>query len=138
MRAAALLSVGILLVLLQSNLYLVLGPLGLHGATPSLVLPVIIFLGVHEPSMARGAVLAFALGHALDLMASAPMWLFTFVSVAVWWLARVAEPFIYVIAASGAVFGTAFGLQILCILCSTWCGRRDEPAPAADLHRPRE
>ena len=90
MRTAALLSVGVLLILVQSNLYLVLGPLGLHGATPSLVLPLIIFLGVHEPSMARGALLAFLLGHALDLSASAPMWLFTFASVAVWWLARVA------------------------------------------------
>lgn len=90
MRTAALLSVGVLLILLQSNLYLVLGPLGLHGATPNLVLPVIIFLGVHESSMARGASIAFVLGHALDLFASAPMWLFTFVSVAVWWLARVA------------------------------------------------
>lgn len=90
MRTAALLCVGILLILVQSNLYLVLGPLGLHGATPSLVLPVIIFLGVHESNMARGALIAFVLGHALDLFASAPMWLFTFVSVATWWLARVA------------------------------------------------
>jgi hypothetical protein len=40
-----------------------------------------------------------------------------------WWLARFVEPFIYVIAASGAVFGTAFGLQILCILASVWLGK---------------
>jgi len=40
-----------------------------------------------------------------------------------WWLARFCEPFIYVIAASGAIFGMAYGLQILCILASTWLGK---------------
>jgi mono/diheme cytochrome c family protein len=40
-----------------------------------------------------------------------------------WWLARFIEPFIYVIAASGAVFGASYGLQILCILASMWLGR---------------
>jgi hypothetical protein len=42
-----------------------------------------------------------------------------------WWLARFIEPFIYVIAASGAVFGAACGLQILCILASMWLARTD-------------
>jgi len=90
MRNAAFLATGILLILIQANLYRVLGWLHINGVTPSLVLPLIIFLGVHEASMARGALIAFALGYALDVMASAPMWLFTFVSVAVWWLSRVA------------------------------------------------
>ncbi len=89
MRNVALLVVGLLLLLLQSNLYLILGPLGLHGATPSLLLPLVVYLGVHEPSMARGASLAFALGYLQDLLASAPIMLFAFVMVAVWWLARV-------------------------------------------------
>ena len=40
--------------------------------------------------MPRGALLAFALGYALDLLASAPIGLFTFVYVAIWWLSRVA------------------------------------------------
>jgi rod shape-determining protein MreD len=90
MRVAALLLLGVLLLLVQCNLYLLMGGLGLHGATPNLLLPVIIFVGVHEPSMARGASIAFALGHALDLFACAPMWLFTFIFVAIWWLARIA------------------------------------------------
>ena len=90
MRNAAFLATGILLILIQANLYRVLGWLHINGATPSLVLPLIIFLGVHEASMARGALIAFALGYSLDVMASAPMWLFTFVTVAVWWLSRVA------------------------------------------------
>jgi hypothetical protein len=48
----------------------------------------------------------------------------TILDIGSWWLARYSEPFIYVIAASGAVFGTAFALQILCILGSTWFGKR--------------
>lgn len=90
MRNAAFLAIGLILILVQDSIYRLIGPLGLHGWTPSLVLPLVVFLGVHEPSMARGAVLAFVLGHALDLFASAPLWLFTFVYVALWWLARVA------------------------------------------------
>jgi rod shape-determining protein MreD len=90
MRNAAFLAVGILLILAQANLYRLLAPLGVHGSTPSLILPLVIFLGVYEHSMARGALLAFALGYALDLFASAPIGLFTFVSVAIWWLSRIA------------------------------------------------
>jgi rod shape-determining protein MreD len=95
--------VGFLLILIQSNLYRILGPLShvtlggsidlgkwLHGATPNLVLPLIIFLGVHEHSMARGALLAFGFGYTTDILSAAPMFLFAFVCVAIWWLARVA------------------------------------------------
>jgi hypothetical protein len=41
-----------------------------------------------------------------------------------WWLARISEPFIYVIAAAGAVFGLGLGLQILTIFASLWVGKR--------------
>ncbi|MFC1641173.1 rod shape-determining protein MreD [Myxococcota bacterium] len=92
MRNVALLAVGLLLVLAQTFLpTLVLGPLGLvHGWNPSLLLPLVVFLGVHEPSMVRGALLAFLTGHALDLLAAEPIWIFTFVYVSIWWLARLA------------------------------------------------
>lgn len=90
MRNAAFLGIGILLILLQGIIHQLLGPLSINGATPSLVLPLVIYLGVHEPSMPRGAMLAFALGYALDIFASAPIFLFTFVYVSVWWLSRVA------------------------------------------------
>ena len=89
MRNAAFLAFALALILLQANMNRLLAPIGLHGWTPSMVLPLVVFLGVHEPSMARGAVLAFVIGHALDLFASAPIGLFTFVYVALWWLARV-------------------------------------------------
>jgi rod shape-determining protein MreD len=90
MRSAAFLAVGVLLLIAQGNLYPVLGYFGLHGATPSFVLPLVIFLGVHETSMARGSLLAFALGYATDLLASAPIGLFSLMAVATWWLGRVA------------------------------------------------
>jgi len=100
MRNVATLAVGMLLLLAQSNMYRVVAvleavlPLSvsmhLHGAAPSLVLPLIVFLGVHEHSMARGALLAFGLGYATDILASAPIGLFSFIYVSIWWLARLA------------------------------------------------
>jgi rod shape-determining protein MreD len=90
MRNVAFLAVAVLLILLQANLYRLIGFLGIHGATPSLVLPLIVYLGVHEASMARGSLLAFGVGYALDVLAGAPIGLFTFASVAIWWLSRAA------------------------------------------------
>jgi len=97
MRSTAYFGVAVLLLLIQSNLFRVFGPLGtlvgarlVHGITPSLVLPLVVFLGVHEPSMPKGALLAFCIGYAEDLLSGAPVGLFTFISVAIWWLARVA------------------------------------------------
>jgi rod shape-determining protein MreD len=97
MRGAAFMGVAVLLVLVQSNLYRVLGPLGelfgtrwTHGLTPSLVLPLVVFLGVHEPSMSRGALLSFGAGYTQDALAGAPIGLFSFIYVAIWWLSRAA------------------------------------------------
>ena len=97
MRSAAYLGVAVLLLLIQSNLFRVLGPLGhvvgehwLNGATPSLLLTMVIFLGVYEPSMTKGAALSCAMGYALDIMGTAPTGLYGFVYVAIWWLSRVA------------------------------------------------
>jgi rod shape-determining protein MreD len=89
MRNVLFLSLGVLLILLQSNLFRVLQVTNLNGLTPSLVLPLVLFLGVHEHSMARGAVLTFLLGYLLDLFAGAPIGLFTFIYVSIWWLARI-------------------------------------------------
>jgi rod shape-determining protein MreD len=88
MRNFAFIGVGLLLILVQANLFRVLGPLGIHGATPTLVLPLVIFLGVHEPSMVRGASLSFVIGYLLDMLATAPIGLFTFVSVVMWLVSR--------------------------------------------------
>ncbi len=37
-----------------------------------------------------------------------------------WWLARLAEGFVYGIAAAGAVFGLVFGLQLFVVLVDLW------------------
>jgi rod shape-determining protein MreD len=83
-------AIGIALLLLQGNAFRILGLFPIAGLTPSLVLPLVLFLGVHESSMARGSLLSFGLGYATDLFAAAPIGLFTFTSVAIWWLSRVA------------------------------------------------
>lgn len=41
-----------------------------------------------------------------------------------WWLARIAEPFIYVIAAAGAVYGLTLAVQLLSVAASLWSGRQ--------------
>ena len=102
MRDAAFIAIGVLLVLIQGNLYRFMAPLDLHGATPSIVLPLVIYLGVHEHSTARGALLSFVLGHLVDLFAGAPIGLFTFIYVVLWGLARIAG----IRLASQARFGT--------------------------------
>jgi len=55
---------------------------------PALVLPLILFMGVHEYSLARGAAVAFALGYATDVLGIAPIGLYTFTYVATFVLAR--------------------------------------------------
>lgn len=90
MRTAVFLAVALVFMLVQASASGLVGLTGLHGWMPSLVLPLVVFIGVHELSMARGAFLAFVIGHVLDLLGSSPVWLFTFTYVALWWLARVA------------------------------------------------
>ena len=102
MRNTAFLLLGLGLLVLQSQLFRVvgvvaatcrelLGPLAawwVAGMTPSLLVPLIVYLGVHEYSLARGALLSFALGYLLDVVASAPLGLFTFISVSIFLIAR--------------------------------------------------
>lgn len=90
MRNTAFLGLGILLLVVQSNLFHLIGPLEIAGATPSLLLPLVIFMGVHEYSIARGAALSFLLGYLLDTFAASPVGLFTFISVATFVIARAA------------------------------------------------
>lgn len=104
MRNTAFFVAGVVLLLLQSNLFRLIGLLlrfvgwvvraqtDLHvpGLMPSLVLPLILFMGVHEYSMVRGAGIAFALGYLTDLIGVAPIGLYTSTYVAVYILARAA------------------------------------------------
>ena len=116
MRNTAFVAIGIAFLVVQANLFRLLAPIArmferlsaaLVGTSlapalpavhfvesllvaPNLILPLIVFTGVHEYSLARGAALAFVLGYALDLFAAAPVGLFTFVSVATFGLSRIA------------------------------------------------
>jgi len=103
-RNTAFFVAGIVLLLVQSNLFRVIDPLlrlagvivGLQedlvvpGLLPSLVLPLILFMGVHEYSLLRGAGVAFLLGYLTDLIGVAPIGLYTSTYVAIYVLARAA------------------------------------------------
>ncbi len=100
MRNTAFLAFGLGLIILQSNLFRIVGYLtqlqaalfdsfSIAGITPSLLLPLIVFMGVHEYALWRGAMLSFFLGYLLDVFASAPIGLYTFTSVAVFVMSRV-------------------------------------------------
>jgi len=90
MRNAAFFLTGLALLVIQANLYRLLDLVGHPGLIPSLVLPLILFMGVHEYSIVRGAVIAFALGYTTDVIGVAPIGLYTFTYVAVFLLARAA------------------------------------------------
>ncbi len=96
MRNTAFFFVGLGLLFLQSNLFrltrifehlvswvavslhVAQGPVSIPGLVPSLVLPLILFMGVHEYSLARGAGVAFALGYVTALLGIASVGLYTF------------------------------------------------------------
>ena len=104
MRNTAFFIAGVVLLLVQSNLFRLIGlfmraatwigradhDLSVPGLVPSLVLPLILFMGVHEYSLVRGAGVAFALGYLTDLVGVAPIGLYTSTYVAIYILARAA------------------------------------------------
>jgi len=90
MRNTAFFLAGMLLLLLQSNLFRFFSWVHVPGLVPSLVLPLILFMGVHEYSLARGAAVAFVLGYGTDLVGIAPVGLYTFTYVAIFVLVRAA------------------------------------------------
>ena len=90
MRNTAFLAIGVVLLIVQSNLFRLIGRLHIPGATPSLLLPLVVFMGVHEYSIARGAALSFLLGYLLDSFSGSPQGLFTFITVATFVVSRAA------------------------------------------------
>lgn len=105
MRHTAMFGFGFVLLLAQENFFRVTNVgvrvlQGLHvperyahmpGLVPALVLPLILFMGVHEYSLARGAGISFVLGYVTDLWGIAPVGLYAFTYVALFTLARVAS-----------------------------------------------
>jgi rod shape-determining protein MreD len=57
---------------------------------PALVLPLILFMGVHEYSLVRGALISFVIGYVTDVFGIAPVGLYTFTYVGTFVLARAA------------------------------------------------
>lgn len=90
MRNTVFFGAGIVLLLIQANLFRVTGWMHVPGLVPSLVLPLILFMGVHEYSLPRGASVSFVLGYATDLIGITPVGLHTFTFVAIFVLARAA------------------------------------------------
>lgn len=91
MRNTAFLLLGLALLLLQANTFRFLGGFDVPGLVPSLVLPLIVFMGVHDYSIARGVAVSFGLGYVTDLVGIAPVGLYTFSHVAIFLLARAAS-----------------------------------------------
>ncbi|MGZ3448186.1 MAG: rod shape-determining protein MreD [Polyangiales bacterium] len=90
MRYTAFLLLGLLLIVFQGESYHFLGPIAAKGFRPSLLIPLLVFLGVTETNLALGACVAFLLGYVLDVVGGAPIGLYTFSSVAVLALSRIA------------------------------------------------
>ncbi len=77
-------------VLLAYALLVSVGHASVARPIPSLVLPLILFMGVHEYSLPRGAAVAFAFGYVTDVLGIAPVGLYWFTYVATFVLARAA------------------------------------------------
>lgn len=102
MRNTAFFIAGVVLLIVQSNMFRLIAmcfrfiawvfrvhhDIEVPGLAPSLVLPLILFMGVHEYSLARGAAVAFALGYLTDLLGITPIGLYTSTYVAIFVLAR--------------------------------------------------
>ena len=88
MRYTAFLLLGLMLIVVQGELYLLLGSVGALGFRPSLLVPLLVWLGVTDTNLSLAAGIAFLLGYLLDVVGGAPVGLYTFVSVATLSLAR--------------------------------------------------
>jgi rod shape-determining protein MreD len=104
LRHLALLGLGLCLLLIQENFFratdavaLLLTRLGVAedyrawpGFVPGFALPLILFMGVQEYSLVRGAAIAFVFGYLTDLVGIAPIGLYTFTYVSLFAIARAA------------------------------------------------
>jgi rod shape-determining protein MreD len=108
-RNAALLLAGVLLLMAQTALGLILRS---DHLTPSLVLPMVLYMSVGEFSLARGVSVAFVLGYLTDLFSGGSLGLWTFTLVSVFLLARVAGLKLFL---HGVVFQTVLTFVASCV-----------------------
>ncbi len=146
MRFTAFFGAGLALLLLQSNLFraIVVAErvlsavlMGIHltdhevnvpGFVPQLVLPLVVYMGVHEYSLARGASVAFVLGYFTDLVGIAPVGLYTFTYVATFVLARAAGVRFaaqtrWMQVVLGLVFSLVHSIMVLILVAIFWKDR---------------
>ena len=90
MRYGAFFLAGFVLMIIQANLFRVIQWIHVPGLVPSLALPLVVYMGVREYPLAKGAATAFALGYGTDLIGMSPVGLYTFTYVGLYVLARTA------------------------------------------------
>ena len=57
---------------------------------PNAALTIVLYMGLHDHDLGRGALVSFGLGYMMDAFAGSPIGLFTFVSVAVFLISKLA------------------------------------------------
>ena len=113
MRYGAFFLAGFILMILQANLYRVTQWIHVPGLVPSLVLPFVVFMGVREYPLAKGAATAFALGYGTDLIGMSPVGLYVLARTAG---VRLAAQTIWMQLALGLGFAALESVTILVLL----------------------
>ncbi|MBN2804530.1 MAG: rod shape-determining protein MreD [Deltaproteobacteria bacterium] len=57
---------------------------------PNAAIIIVLFMGLHDHDLGRGAIVSFAIGYMMDSFAGSPIGLYTFVSVALFLISKVA------------------------------------------------
>ncbi len=57
---------------------------------PNAAITIVLYMGLHDHDLGRGAIVSFIIGYMMDSFAGSPIGLFTFVSVAVFLISKVA------------------------------------------------
>lgn len=111
MRYLPYLVVGVVLLIAVSALGTVLS---MREFTPSVILPIVIFLGVvpQEESLSGGVVVSFILGYLVDLFSGQTMGLHTFAMVATFLMSRAAS-FRFLLRGVVSQVGLVFAIALL-------------------------
>jgi rod shape-determining protein MreD len=85
-----------LAILLSAFVFLVLQSTLAHllpwdQVVPNAALVIALHMGIHDYSTGKGAILAFLIGYFMDAFAGSPIGLYTFVSVAIFLISRIAS-----------------------------------------------
>lgn len=87
MRTTGTILFAFLLLVLQSS-FAHLVPWDMF--VPNAALTVVLYMGLHDHDLGRGAIVSFSIGYMMDAFAGSPIGLFTFVSVAVFLISKLA------------------------------------------------